>query len=102
MHNLATSNLLLPVKAVVLGEDLNQRLTTLCGLCAHKLCQHHHGIWHELVKLDFKTLQDFNNKSVCRQSKTSIEKRFEDHQLLLQPRDLLGPRSAPHIISKIP
>jgi hypothetical protein len=31
LHNLATSNLILPVKAIVLGEDLNRRLTNECG-----------------------------------------------------------------------
>jgi hypothetical protein len=30
LHNLA-GNLILPVKAIVLGEDLNRRLTNECG-----------------------------------------------------------------------
>jgi hypothetical protein len=96
LHNLATNNLLLPVKALVLGECLNRRLTTICGLCQHKLRQRHHGIWRELVKPDIK------NKSMWRQSKTRNEKRFKHHQLPFKFRDLLGPLSASYTVSEIP
>jgi hypothetical protein len=54
------------------------------------------------VKLDFETLQDFDDKSMHRQSKTISEKHLKNNQLPLWLRDLVVSRSTPHTISKIP
>jgi hypothetical protein len=92
---------LLPMQTVMFCEDLHRGMTAVRGRRLDILRQGHHGIRRQLVDLELELPQDLRHKSMCRQTKTSSEKRLKHDQLALRLGDLLRPRNTPHSAAKI-
>jgi hypothetical protein len=97
-----SANLLLPVQTIILGGDLNRRFPTIRSHHPDILRQRHHSVRRQLMNLNFKLLQHFHHKSMCRQVKSSSKKCLKHNQLNLRLRDIRSPRCPPNSIPKIP
>ena len=89
------------MQTVMFCEDLHRGLTTIRSRRPNILRQSHHGIRRQLVDLDLESPQDLCHESMCRQTKTSSEKRLKHDQLALRLGDLLRPRDTPHSAAEI-
>jgi hypothetical protein len=67
------------MEAIILSKDFNQGLSTIHSRCPHKHHQRYHGIQRELVNLNFKTMEHFDDKSMHRQAKANSEECFKNN-----------------------
>jgi hypothetical protein len=90
-----------PVKTIILGEDLDWRLSAVQCHRPNKLRHCHHGIQHQLMNLYLKPSLHFNYKPVRRPTKSNSKECLKNHQFTLPLGDIFSPRSPPHTIPEI-
>jgi hypothetical protein len=74
LRNQTTYLFLLQMQAIILGEDLSRRLSTIRRHHPNIFLQCHNSVRRQLMKLNFELLQNFHYESMRRQTKVSSKK----------------------------
>jgi hypothetical protein len=107
LGNQPTNLLFLPMKIVVLGEDLNRRFPTIQTHRLDKPCQRYHSVQRQIMDLNFKLLKHFHYKPVQRQAKSSSKKGLKHNYPVTpgfkgqsQVHLIYAPKKTTHIITE--